>query len=392
MALATQPLSSRQRRSPAILFLIFLLMGTSISVVFLWPVSHVISARHWRETPCRILSSEVREHPGDDGSTYSVDIVYSYSVNGRPFTSARYQFMGGSSSGYEGKEAIVRRLPAGTWTVCYVNPADPADAVLERGFTKVMLFGLIPLLFVIIGAVGLFFSRRQTSAAAAKAWAPKAFPNVGDFRTLPASPMELKPRLTPAGKLLSASAVMLFWNGILSVFVYHVAEGWRTGHGQWLISIFLVPFALVGLGVAGLVIWLFLALFNPRVHLRLAPGVLKPGIPYSLEWNIPGGAARLSDLRILLECREEADYQSGDSNSTATHVCYRAVVANAGSREEIAAGTAKGSLPSRLMHSLDTGRNRIKWVVRVEGRVPRWPGIKDEYPVVMLPESWKEPA
>jgi hypothetical protein len=46
-------------------------------------------------------------------------------------------------------------------------------------------------------------------------------------------------------------------------------------------------------------------------------------------------------------------------------------------------------MPKGLMHSLNTGRNRIAWVVRVTGKVPRWTGIKDEYPVVMLPECWK---
>ena len=49
----------------------------------------------------------------------------------------------------------------------------------------------------------------------------------------------------------------------------------------------------------------------------------------------------------------------------------------------------KGKTPPRLMHSLDTGRNRVKWTIQVDGKVPRWPAIKDEYPVVMLPETWE---
>src|SRR5208282_4345885 len=137
---------------------------------------------------------------------------------------------------------------------------------------------------------------------------------------------------------------------------------------------------------------LFLALFNPRVHLRLTPGALRPGKDFSVEWNIPGGGARLAHLRILIECREEAVYSSGKESSTATAVCYRQTLVDSEKRDELGRGTASGTVPAKVMHSLDTGRNRIKWLIRVEGKVPRRPGITDEYAVMMLPERWKEAA
>lgn len=395
MAFRNQPLSNRGSR-PATLFffsIFFLLGSVFFYFFFIRPGMRATEARHWVETPCRIVSSRVGEHSGQHGSTYSVDIVFSYMVDGRGFTSAHYGFMGGSSSGYAGKAAIVRRYPPGMRTVCYVNPSNPADAVIERGFTKEMLFGLIPAVFVLIGLVGMIATRkRQWTADGAARWKPSIMRHAVDFAGASAAPVEMKPAVARLTKLGFVCLFMLVWNSILGVFVFHAAEEWRTGRGEWLLSLFLVPFVLVGSGAVVAVVWMFMALFNPRVHLRLAPGVLRPGTDFTVEWNIPGASSRLSQLRILLECREEADFQSGDESSTATQVCYRAELVNAQNRAELEAGTAKSGVPSGVMHSLDTGRNRIKWILKVAGKVPRWPGIKDEYPVVMLPERWKEGA
>ena len=140
------------------------------------------------------------------------------------------------------------------------------------------------------------------------------------------------------------------------------------------------------------VIRAFMQLFDPRVHLRLKPGALKPGRDCTLEWSIPGGRERLAQLRITLECREEARYRSGKDDQTATAVCYRSELVNVQERTALAAGSVDLKLPNGLMHSLNTGRNKIVWTMRVEGKIPRWAGVKDEYPVTMLPECLKEEA
>jgi hypothetical protein len=123
--------------------------------VFLWPIVEIVQARNWRETSCTILSSEVQTHSGSKGSrTYSVAVSYEYFVDDQRYVSTRYKFMGGSSSGYDGKAEIVQRLGPGTKTVCYVNKHNPADAVLERGFPP--SFRVHPVIFAVIGAGGLY--------------------------------------------------------------------------------------------------------------------------------------------------------------------------------------------------------------------------------------------
>ena len=127
---------------------------------FVRPALKVLAAKSWQPTPCTIVSSQVRSHAGDDSTTYSVEVLYTYTYNGWEHKSNRYQFLDGSTGGYAEKERIVRRPPPLTRTVCYVNPKDPAEAVLNGDFNHEYLFGFAPLLFVAVGLGGIIFTLR----------------------------------------------------------------------------------------------------------------------------------------------------------------------------------------------------------------------------------------
>ena len=111
----TAPISTKAKSgSPAWFFALFGLFG----LVFLYffsirPVSKIMEARSWNQTPCVIVSSSVKRHSDSDSDTYSVDLVYTYNAAGGQFTGKRYHFFGGSSSGNKKKAAIVARYPAG---------------------------------------------------------------------------------------------------------------------------------------------------------------------------------------------------------------------------------------------------------------------------------------
>jgi hypothetical protein len=150
-------------------FGVFLLAGLAfLTIFFVRPIFKIREARHWPATPCRIISSEVRSHRGDESTTYSVDVLYSYEVAGREYKANRYSFTTGSSSGYAGKAAVVARYARGSMAVCYVNPVDAMDVVLERGLTPDLWFGLIPGSFVAVGVGGLVYSARQRRRAAGR--------------------------------------------------------------------------------------------------------------------------------------------------------------------------------------------------------------------------------
>ena len=122
--------------------------------IVLAPLRGIIAARNWKPTECTIISSHVRSHRGNKGTSYAVDILYSYQVAGREFRSNR-KFLGGSSSGRRGKANTVQRYRPGTKAMCFVNPQDPFEAVLDRGFTPAMWFGLIPAVFCVVGLAGI---------------------------------------------------------------------------------------------------------------------------------------------------------------------------------------------------------------------------------------------
>jgi uncharacterized protein DUF3592 len=148
-------------------FAVFFLVGAGVSLFFLAPAVKVLRAKSWPATSCTILSSQVRTHPSDDGGpTFSVDVLYTYSYGGREYKSDRYQFLGGSSGGYQEKERIVRRLPPLTRIPCYVNPDEPAEAVLNRDFSSEYAIGLVPLLFMLVGLGGMVFALRGKLDAA----------------------------------------------------------------------------------------------------------------------------------------------------------------------------------------------------------------------------------
>ncbi len=110
-----------------------------------------------RVDPATVLNSRLLEYDGgaEDSTTYTVDILYEYAFAGRSWRSARHQFSGGSSNvGVGEKRALVQSHGPGSRITAYVNPADPAEAVLERGLTWDDAFVVIPLVFMLFGGIG----------------------------------------------------------------------------------------------------------------------------------------------------------------------------------------------------------------------------------------------
>ena len=139
LPISDRPAQARGQHLALLLFGAFFLLGCGLVYGLVWiPVRGILDARQWPAVPCIVLSSEVESHNTSDSTTYKVNIRYRYEFNGRPFENDRYDFMIGWTSGRDGKQAIVDRLSPGTRTVCYVNPADSTEAVLERGFTPAL--------------------------------------------------------------------------------------------------------------------------------------------------------------------------------------------------------------------------------------------------------------
>lgn len=366
----------------ALFFLAFLVAGLAASYALLVkPAMKLHDARSWWPVKCTIVSSEVGRHRGSkDGTTYSVDITYDYEVDGGRYRSSQYDFLGGSSSGYEGKADIVNHYPPGIRATCYVNPRKPCEAVLDRNFRPAYLLGLLPLVFVGTGAAGLVWTMARARGSSAPG---KAGP--GAYRL--SGPAELKAQASPAMKLAGALLLAAFWNGIVSVFVWQMIEGWRHGHPDGFLTVFMIPFILVGLGLAGLVGYQCLALFNPKIHITVEDRSVPLGGSADLEWRFSGDTSRIERLTVILEGREEATCAQGKNTSTDQHVFSRVELASFPGGAAAAQGRVRLHVPADSVPSLSSPHNKIVWAVKVHAEIPRWPDVMEAYPLEVLPQE-----
>ncbi len=382
-------------------FGIFAIVGLVAFYFLTWkPLASILDARGWQERNCVVVSSAVAASQSSDGATYRVDIRYTYEGEwGETYRGDRYDFSIGSSSGYDAKARVVAAHPPGSEVTCYVDPQDPSRMVINRSAGSFLLWGLFPLPFLAVGLGGLLFlaisSGRETPGKAA---GRKRRPGVSEpdaaTRGRAAAglrahggTLELQAEASPALKLAGIGCFALLWNGMVSVFVFAVIlPSFRRQDPEWFVTIFMIPFVLVGLGLIAAVLYQLLASFNPRAHLTLAQSYLTPGGESSLSWQLSGRPGRLDKLTIELEGREEARYRRGTSTYTDHRVFFSQQLASEGGRfGAIDRGSTTVEIPRRTMPTFEAANNKIQWRIKVHGDVPFWPDVNEVYPIVVHP-------
>jgi hypothetical protein len=365
----------------------FLAIGLAFCIgAFGKPLLQMQSARHWRGTSCEIISSDVKANHSDGSPTYRVDVTYRYFVDDRGYVGDRYQFIKMSSSGYRGKAAIVARLRPRTRTDCWVNPANPRDAVIERGPTADLWYALIPLVFVVIGGAGI--------AAAALGRGRFSGPTPAAPTTRGATytkavhgggPVALRPGLNRGTQLAIVVAIALFWNGAIYMALRDFFLSFsRQGTISWF-ALFFVPFILVGIGLLGAVIYKTLQLFNPRPNLTVSNSTVALGEELLVNWSMEGRIGKLTRFSITVEGSETATYTRGTRTDSSTSVFATIPLANQIPPGITATGGAKARIPADTMHSFNASRNKVLWVVRVRGEMANWPDIHDDFPLTVTP-------
>lgn len=387
---------------------IFVLVGGGLFIgLGVIPVARMIDAASWSETECTIVSSEVASHQSDDGTTYSIDILFTYHYAGRDWRSNRYDFSSGSSGGYDGKRKVVDRYPPGSTATCYVDPDDPSSAVIDRSFRAAYLIGLFGLLFMAPGlAVMVWGSRwkstgtpisadtirrtvRRSQASTSSETTTRVAAQLGvstvDDLTNPEAPRDLEPAIGPGLKAVGLGCAALFWNGIVSIFVWQAVVAWRSDSPDWGLNLFLIPFLLVGLGLIVGCIYSALATANPRPSLRVTPGSPRLGDSLRIEWRMDGRAQRLRRLEIVLVGQEVATYRRGTTTSTDREEFAKLLVVASDLGPEFARGSRDLQIPADTMHSFDAPSNKIVWFLKVSGDVPHWPDVSTDFPLHIRP-------
>jgi hypothetical protein len=370
----------RGHRFMIILGLLFAVVGGAVfTFLFAVPLARTLATAGWEATPCTIVRSTVRSWSTDDGTSYRADVLYAYAAHDRDWRSNRVTFFSALSTGRAEARATRDRYRAGDQTTAWVDPADPTRSVLERNFRPRYLLGLLPLLFLFAGAALMRFGWKQlrTGGEVEDRRPGKAIPD--------ASPVTLKPQLSPFGKVAGTLFFALFWNGIVSVFVWQVWQSWQSGHPDWFHTIFLIPFVLIGVAAFVFVGYFALALANPRPRITLQQGQPSLGDEVRIDWRFTGRRSRITSLKIFLEGREEATYRRGTDTVTDREVFATISLVETRNEWEIPRGSASVRIPDDTMHSFAAASNKIVWEIKVAGEIQRWPDVDQNFPITVHP-------
>jgi len=201
---------------------------------------------------------------------------------------------------------------------------------------------------------------------------------------------QLKPASTPTKNLGMSLFFCIFWNGIVGCFIFFLIREWMRGHQEWGLALFLSPFVAIGLAILYGVIHSFLALFNPRTSLSLSTNMLKPGQTVTVRWAFQGNAERIENLKITLQGREEAVYTRGTSTYTDKNIFMTIPIVETRSKSTLKKGSMSLKMPDGIMPSFEAQHNKIIWSFMVQGEIPNWPDIQDEFPISIFPLGQNE--
>jgi len=168
-----------------------------------------VKAQSYAVVEGRVTHSEVTEHHDDDGTTYGVDVRYTYQVAGRRYECDRYRY-GQISSSDNSARKIVASLPVQRAVQVHYNPADPADALLKVGLEGsdfFMALFLTPFNLVMLGGWAILgsmlFGRGEQKPAGGAKIVRRG------FRTIVRRPSV--PSIAVAGVAMAALAFVLIF-------------------------------------------------------------------------------------------------------------------------------------------------------------------------------------
>jgi len=230
-------------RLPGLLFTGLFVLGFGFTGLFVGvkPVLENLAmaweVQNWQAVPAEVLHAQLHEHRSSKGSyTYKVEARYRYVLDDQAFESERIgldESIGSDNIG-DWHQRWADRLSAsqagGLKVLAYVDPANPARAVLEPHIRWPMLFFRLPFALVFTG-VGL-----------GAAW---AFARIWRGQSAQA---EVQRKLN--GRKGGAAAMGLFaffWCGLCLPLVAMV---WSDGSASWVAKLVVSIFGLIGLGLA----------------------------------------------------------------------------------------------------------------------------------------------
>ena len=378
-----------------------------------WRVNH-----EFIETTCKVLDKRIGEKASKDGPLYRPDIKIEYEVGGVRYSDWHYDIHRSYFNDRSTAQAILDRLDvsskSGQPLPCWYDPRNPRVVVLERGYRWwVWLAFTVPISFVAIGAGGLIYTllrwgkSAEHRAAMTQRNQDRDFfgsatgdgqplypfvPSGADAANSPGTKLRFRLPLarSPGWALFGTLAFALIWNGVVWWYAVNAILGHMAGQPDWFLTLFVVPFVLIGVGtIVFFLRQLLVATSIGPTLVEISDHPLHCGGQYRLFLS-QSGRLKVNTMRISLTCEETATYRQGTNTRIEAQEVYRQELFDR-QNFEIQSGLPfetelDFSAPQRAMHSFKAAHNEINWALVVEGDVAGWrPSYKRRFPLVVRP-------
>ncbi len=230
----------------------------ALDMAILGPQRLAKQSEAWIEVPCTVNISKVEaastKSTGSKGSSlkrskpvYAPRVEFEYQWQGKTYISNRFWFGSGFWKVKSEAAAVIAPYRQGNRAVCYVDPADPTQAVLTRDiFMRPMVGGVWVTTLVLSGLTivgglvcsSIYLNRRVVSLPPAEA---------SQSVDATAQAPEQAPTSTPAPTLVTvvrAWMIAVIWNGGWGLIAYF---SWVGGAPMSFFIFFLSIFFLIGL-------------------------------------------------------------------------------------------------------------------------------------------------
>lgn len=304
----------------------FAAVGVVMTALLLWNVHDYIAMKSWVETPAQILQLELISHRGDDSTTHTIAADYSYTFNGESYGNDRVAIATGSDNVGTFWQKLHRQLDQARDTnsaVCFVNPNQPEQAILNRSFRWEML--LFKGMFgVVFGGAGfgimfgsLIYRRRQKRREERIALNPDQ-PWQADDRW--ASGIIRNEQKQGVWVMI---AFTCFWNAIsLPIAILAMPE--LMEKKEWVPIVLVSLFPLIGVGMAIGTCYLILqALKHGRITCEPTAMPIMQGTTLTATIRGTRALTLVEAATATLICGQQITTGSGKNRKTREEIKYR---------------------------------------------------------------------
>jgi len=124
---------------------------------FVWPIWESWGrTRAWQEVSCAVEATRITSSTHHNGVSFTPEVTFRYSFGGREYLGSQLDFSSDTGLGSAEAKRRLKSVHIGP-SRCFVNPANPLEAVLRRAFYVDRFFGPFAAMFL-VGSLVMAFS------------------------------------------------------------------------------------------------------------------------------------------------------------------------------------------------------------------------------------------